>query len=140
MIIICYLVSLIIALLVAISDIKERRISNVAVLVLAAVGLVLSLYTGIWIDWIIAVVAVVVGLAVFMLKCFGAGDVKYFWACMLVIPNQIEALLITTSLAGLVLAITYLAKHGFRAKEVGTLPYGVAISTGLALCLCRSFI
>jgi Flp pilus assembly protein protease CpaA len=93
-----------------------------------------------WIDWRTAMGALVIGLALFLIGCFGAGDVKYFWACMLVVPNQIEELLITTSLAGLVLAIVYLAKHRFRPKEVDTIPYGVAISTGLALCLCRIFI
>ena len=140
MITICYFVAFGIALWAAVSDVTSRRISNIAVLLLAAVGIVLSFFTGVWVGWPSAVLAIIIGLAVFMLKCFGAGDVKYFWACMLVVPDQIETLLITTSLAGLVLAVVYLAKHGFRLKEVDTIPYGVAISTGLALCLCRIFI
>jgi len=124
----------------ALSDLTARRIPNVAVLLMVLCAIIQSFSTGVWIDWRTAIGALVIGLALFLLGCFGAGDVKYFWACMLVVPNQIENLLITTSLAGLVLAVVYLAKHRFRPKEVDTIPYGVAISAGLALCLSRIFI
>ena len=122
----------------AISDICARKIPNIAILVLVVLSLIHSLIGGVWINWLHLLVAIVIGVVVYLLRCFGAGDVKYFWACMLFVPDQIETLLIGTALAGLVLAIVYLARHRFRPKEVGTLPYGVAISTGLALCLCKA--
>jgi Flp pilus assembly protein protease CpaA len=130
--------ALAIALWCSVSDLFHRRISNKAVLLLVAVAVVLSCATGVWIDWISLFVAILIGLAVYLLRCFGAGDVKFFWACMLVVPNQVDVLLFSTAFAGLVLAIVYLAKHRFRPKEVGTLPYGVAISTGLVLCVLRA--
>ena len=130
--------ALLLAFFCSYSDIRSRRIPNIAVLVLVALAVAQSLSTGVWLSWQHGILAVIVGFALFAVRCFGAGDVKYFWACMLAVPDQIETLLIGTALAGLVLAIVYLARHRFRPKEVGTLPYGVAISTGLALCLCKA--
>lgn len=140
MIVACYCVAIGIAIWSSVSDINSRCIPNVAVIFLVAVAIVLSCLTGIWIDWLSFAIAVIIGLGVYLLRCFGAGDVKYFWACMLVVPDQIETLLIGTALAGLVLAIVYLARHRFRPKEVGSLPYGVAISIGLLLCLSDAMI
>ena len=126
------------ALLIAVSDVRSRTIPNAAVLALSVLGLLRSLATGLWIDpWTLAA-AVVLGLAVFMLGCFGTGDVKFFWAAMLLVPGQIQTLLVATALSGLVLAVVYLAMHGFHPREVGALPYGAAISAGLGVALCSA--
>ena len=124
-----------VALSCALCDIRERRIPNSACLFLALLGCVQSLITGEWLDWKIALTALAVGLVLFIARCFGAGDVKFFWACMLFVPKQVNLLLVYTAASGLVLAIVYLAMHRFRRKDVGTLPYGVAISVGFVLCL-----
>ena len=136
----CYFLCFAIAIWCSVCDLTHRSIPNRAVLMLAAVAVLLSLTTGVWIDWLTVLVAVLVGFAVYLLRFFGAGDVKYFWASMLVVPDQVEELLIVTALSGMVLAIVYLAKHHFRPKEVGTLPYGVAISAGLVMCMLRAVI
>ena len=122
------------------SDLQTRRIPNCAVLLLLLCAIAQSLLTGIWLDWKVAAMALVVGFGVFLLGCFGAGDIKYFWACMMAVPNQVDVLLVSTAFAGLVLALIYLAKFNFRPKNVGTLPYGVAISFGLFLCLTEAVI
>ena len=132
---VCYFVIFAIALWCSVSDIAQRRIPNAAILILVGIAAVLSLLTGVWVNLPSLLVAVALGLGLYLLRCFGAGDIKYFWACMLVVPEQTEPLLLATAVSGLILAIVYLAKHKFRPKEVGTLPYGVAISAGLVLCL-----
>ena len=137
MLIFCYFVVLCLAVWCAVSDIICRRIPNIAVISLVIVAIVMSLQTRIWVGCSEFLVAVFVGFALYLLRCFGAGDIKYFWACMLIVPNQVELLLLSTALFGLLLAIVYLAKHRFHPKEVGTIPYGVAISSGVVLCLCR---
>ena len=126
---------ILVALSCALSDIRERRIPNVACLLLALLGCVQSLVTGEWLDWKIALAALVVGLVLFIARCFGAGDIKFFWACVLFVPKHVHHLLVYTAASGLILAIVYLAMHRFRRKEVGMLPYGVAITAGFGLCL-----
>lgn len=122
------------------SDLRVRRIPNIAIALFLLLAVAQSLITGLWLDWWVAALALVVGFGVFLLGCFGAGDVKYFWACMLLVPEQVRTLLIATAFSGLGVAVFYLVKHKFRFEEVGSLPYGVAISIGLLLCLSDAMI
>ena len=126
-----------VAIWCSITDVTHRRIPNLAVLLLSVMAVVVSFISGTWISWSVFLLSIIVGVLLYLFRCFGAGDIKFFWACMLMVPEQLEMLLVSTALFGGLLALVYLAKHKFHPKEVGTLPYGVAISSGLVLCLCE---
>ncbi len=112
------------------SDISTRIISNKTVLVLF-----IALLPFCWIFYkqvffIPAVVALIIGFLLFLLKVIGAGDVKLITVLMLAIPyEQMTSFLFLTSFSGLLLVILGWLFFRQNIKKQG-LPYGVAISLG----------
>jgi prepilin peptidase CpaA len=91
-----------------------------------------------------------VGLLLFVLGALGGGDVKYLAAAALwAYPVGLTNFLLVTSISGAVVAMAYLlmarssapgsesAGKGIRARLARPMPYGVAISVGLAYTIVR---
>lgn len=120
-----------------------RRIPNWLCLAVLACGLVLAGYRGSWVEVgshaLHAFVALVVGMLLFRLKAFGGGDAKFYTgvAGWFGIGTGL-ALLVNTSLSGLVLFVCWvsirrLMGKPFRIRDPGAFdkfPYGVAIGAG----------
>lgn len=126
----------------AVTDWRSRRIPNGLVLALAALGLAriaLSVFetgtlpSG---DLLVACAVFVAGAVTFHLGLLGGGDVKLMAAGALWTGAALaEAFLMTTLLAGGVLALVYLARGLISRLRTGersvvTLPYGIAIAAG----------
>ncbi|MBN6075271.1 prepilin peptidase [Aggregatibacter actinomycetemcomitans] len=134
------LVTITISLLVilSITDIRSRTISNHIVLLLLSVVVPLSLLKHQTIFFIPALCALAVGFIIFTLGAMGAGDVKLISVLMLTIPhNEIIYFLFFTAFFGLLLIIVGWLFFRKSIKENG-LPYGVAISLGFITNLVLS--
>jgi prepilin peptidase CpaA len=126
----------------AATDLRSRRIPNGLVLALAALGLAriaLSVYvTGAlpYADLLVALAVFAAGALTFHLGLLGGGDVKLMAAGALWTGAALTgAFLMTTMLAGGVLAAVYLARGRLSGPRTGerkpsTLPYGIAIAAG----------
>lgn len=134
------------ALVAAAFDWKLRRIPNWLTLAVAVCGLALALFQdGVWFaagHALHMIIALAVGMMLFALKAIGGGDAKYYAAVAAWFPlRDGAALLIDTSLAGLVLFVCWVAVRRlmglpFRIKDPGAFdkfPYGVAIGAGALL-------
>lgn len=123
------------ALLAAAIDVRSRRIPNVIVGPALLVVLALSLWHGTAVPAVIGmVVAGLIGIAARIAARggFGAGDVKLLaYGGAVVGIGGVGSLLLGTALGGGALGVAYLARSG-RGADV---PYGVAITFGLALAL-----
>jgi prepilin peptidase CpaA len=91
-----------------------------------------------------------VGLLLFVLGALGGGDVKYLAAAVLwAYPVGLTNFLLVTSLSGAVVAMAYLVMARSSAQDgepagksmserlARPMPYGVAISVGLAYAIVR---
>jgi prepilin peptidase CpaA len=128
----------------ALSDLLHRRISNKLSAGLLLLGLVRVAMTvadggGIWsaaVDLATATLVFALGALAFHLRALGGGDVKLLAAGALWLGiGELGAYLLTTVLAGGLLALAFLAWHVTmryrRAAPPGpTLPYAVAIAAG----------
>ncbi|PMH31652.1 hypothetical protein BCU70_06810 [Vibrio sp. 10N.286.49.C2] len=132
-----FLMLFMLCMLISISDIKNRIISNSMLMWLLALQMV---YLGWSASNIVAMLILLVGgIIVFSLGWVGAGDVKYASILGLAVPvPMLETALMLTAFMGGMLVIYYYIKHKFTAgsniKSV-TLPYGVAISVGFYLVI-----
>lgn len=85
-----------------------------------------------------AIVALLVGMVLFRLGMVGGGDAKFYAACAAWLPlQQGLKLLLTVSLAGLLLVVVWFSIRGIRRSwsdagkgKYAQVPYGVAISIG----------
>lgn len=126
------------ALLAAAIDLRSRRIPNVIVGPALLVVLALSLWQGVAVAAVIGmIVAGLVGVALRIAARggFGAGDVKLLaYSGAAVGIGGVGSLLLGTALGGGALGVAYLVRSGRGAA----VPYGVAITLGLALALATS--
>ena len=127
-------------------DLRQRRIPNLLVLALAALGLARlgwGLAGGAPVtpgaDLAVAGAVFAAGALAFHLGVFGGGDVKLMAAGALWLGSGATApFLVVTSLAGGVLALVFLtagALAGDARSRTPALPYGVAISTGALVAM-----
>ncbi|MEM8569596.1 MAG: prepilin peptidase [Pseudomonadota bacterium] len=135
--------------LAAAFDLRERTIPNGICVALAAVGVVRllilmsSLETGAMLGGLLDVIAsgclFFVGAGLFAAGCLGGGDVKLQAAAALWLGwQQVPEFLFAMTVSGGVLALVFLASHTFaRASEgpsanpdMPKLPYGFAIAVG----------
>ncbi|MGP1519605.1 MAG: A24 family peptidase [Haemophilus parainfluenzae] len=124
--------------ILSISDIRSRIISNRTILLLLVVIIPLSLLKYQTVFIFPALCALTVGFLLFMLNVIGAGDVKLITVLMLMIPNdEIFPFFFFTTFAGLGLIIIGWLFFRKSIKENG-LPYGVAISLGFITNLVLS--
>ena len=131
-------------------DVRHRTIPNwlngsIAVLGIVSVGL-LDGMDGI--PWSLAhlAAALAVGLVFYALKLWGGGDAKFYAASAAWFSlREFPGLIISISLAGMVLLIGWFLKARFFKRESasglkGQLPYGVAIAAGGLLTMAaRTF-
>ena len=124
--------------ILSISDVRSRIISNRTILLLLVVIILLSLLKYQTVFIFPALCALTVGFLLFMLNVIGAGDVKLITVLMLMIPNdEIFPFFFFTTFAGLGLIIIGWLFFRKSIKENG-LPYGVAISLGFITNLVLS--
>jgi prepilin peptidase CpaA len=145
---------LLILTIASVTDIKHRRIPNWAVLALIAL----------FIPWIFvghavsvagslaaAAVVFVLGLGLYALRLWGAGDSKLITAVALFVGlDGILQFAFSTAVFGGILALIILLSRSSwwmrilhqsgREQAVGTVPYGVAIAVGAALTVLRSML
>lgn len=134
------LVTIILLLLIilSITDIRSRIISNRVILLLLIATIPLSLLKYQTVFIVPALCALAIGFLLFMLNIIGAGDVKLITVLMLMIPNdEIFPFFFFTTFAGLGLIIIGWLFFRKSIKENG-LPYGVAISLGFVTNLVLS--
>lgn len=129
------------ALAAAICDIRTRRIPNWLNGLLAVSALATSYLTGSWelvgLSAVHALIALVVGMALFAIGFVGAGDAKMYSAAAFAIPlGKALPMLGWTSLAGFVLLVSMFAARKLSGQPIKrdgksfTIPYGVAIASG----------
>lgn len=126
------------AVLGALTDVRSRRIPNMIVLPSLAAVLVFSWSLGSgWTTMAGMSVAMVVGIGARIAAGggFGAGDVKLLaYGGAAVGLAGVGSLLLGTAISGGALGLGYLACSRRRT----TVPYGVAITVGLALALATA--
>ena len=143
-----WLVAILLAaiLAAAIEDAARLRISNVTcgvVLVAALVAMGLHGFPlALWQNAVVFVALLAVGTALFASGQMGGGDIKLI-ACLGLWVNLMAAfwLLVSTMVAGGVLAIGFLASRAFRQNKdqkrgraaSRNIPYGLAIAAGACL-------
>jgi prepilin peptidase CpaA len=133
----------------AISDIRDRRIPNAAVLVVLAIFVVWAIAAqgnGFGSSLAAAAISFGVGYVLYLVRVMGAGDVKLFAALALFMGlAALPAFALATTLIGGLMAVFSLATRPRRASdrsgrlEAGGsdrgVPYGVAISGAAAFVL-----
>lgn len=138
----------------AFGDVRTRRIPNVLVAAVAALGVVRLLMAGdpgaAVIGVFAAAAVLAVGFALFWCGLIGGGDAKLAAAAVLLLGHQaVSGFIITMSLAGLVLSLAVLASDSLKRRAIAlpqeppaaaplaraTVPYGVAIAAAGILIL-----
>ena len=131
----------------SVSDVRDRRIPNRAVLAVIAlfgVWTLLDAGGGLLSGVLAAALGFTVGYALYLLKVMGAGDVKLFSAAALFAGiGYLPALTLVMALTGGAMALASFAARPRRAAVMVALrgrgdfgrgiPYGVAISAGCAV-------
>jgi prepilin peptidase CpaA len=128
------------------SDVKDRRIPNIAVIAVIGLAIVWAVAGGVgWLSALAAfAIALAIGVALYAFKIVGAGDSKLFAAVALFAGlGYLPFRAVAVALAGGVLAAVSLATRPRRAMVMFALqgkgdfgrgiPYGVAIAIGAAL-------
>jgi prepilin peptidase CpaA len=155
----CFLAALVVA---SVTDIRSRRIPNKLVLALGLLGVVYSVLAvspllGLSRALLSATIGFLIWIPFYAFRMLGAGDVKLFAAASFwLAPSQVLSAALVSALAGGVLSLAGLVwAHGFglttfRIAHLArnpkllatplpvpagrtTLPYGVAMTIGLAL-------
>lgn len=122
-------------------DVLRLRISNltnVFILILGVVTLALNGDSDWWQHILAFVLALGFGVGLYAINWLGGGDAKFIAATGFAFSLKgLAFFLLSTSLAGAVLAILYLGSRLFRGRQADNdgrkLPYGVAIACGAAL-------
>jgi prepilin peptidase CpaA len=127
----------------AVSDLRSFRIPNalpaILILLFAAVHGLAGFPVPVWENLLHFLLALIVGMVLFSRGWFGGGDAKLYAAAALWFSwSGAIALLFMTTIAGLILAIGFIAARmmGLRknvAREDRRIPYGVAIAAGAIL-------
>lgn len=146
-IVLYYLPALALAAAGAITDIRSRRIPNLLCIALAVVGIAtLALSAGVGaLPWslLIALVAVLTGMALFAAGMIGGGDAKFYAAAACGLPSQEwYHFLGWVSLSGLLLLFVMAISRRIAGKKVfkhgeWSVPYGVAIFAGFVLTVLQ---
>ena len=120
-------------------DLWQRRIPNALVIAMCAVGvLFLAATSGLRGVLLVGLAGAVTGLAVWLpfwlMRFIGAGDVKFFVAAAVWLgPRATLGAALVSAIAGGILACAWLAMRLHkRGGQRSTVPYGVAMSVGLA--------
>ncbi len=124
-------------------DLATRAIPNILVgaIAAAAVGLLLlNAPSSLPSHGVVALVVLIGGAILFVLRLWGAGDAKLLAAAAIVLGTKgLPLLILGTAMAGGILAVIYIGMRylpGRRTKPATGLPYGVAIACGAILaCL-----
>lgn len=135
-------ICLALALLAAVLDVRSRKIPNLLNAAIGISAIVFAYLSGGWeglgLNALHALVALLVGMALFAMRFFGAGDAKmYSAAAFAVSPGEALMMLGWTSVSGLVLLIAMaLTRRALKQPlrkdgKTFTVPYGVAIAAGL---------
>lgn len=129
----------------ALIDVRSRKLPNWLCLLLglaAAASAVVNFGgAGLLSSGLHAVIALVLGAALFALKAIGAGDAKFYGAAALAIPlSDALAMFVWALAAGLVVLIAMAAFHSMRrlqtdTKTRWTVPFGLPIFVGFAVAL-----
>ena len=125
----CLILALALALHLAWSDWRWRRLPNWAVLSLALLSLPYAVLQSSQPAWLAAVAILLLGSLLFAAGLCGAGDMKLLAAVALWLPGQIGVLLMWLAIFGLLLTGLMLL---LRRK---TVPYGCAILGAAALLI-----
>lgn len=132
------IVSLLLLIILSITDVCSRTIGNRIILLLLITIIPLSLLKYQTLFILPSLCALAIGFLLFTLNLVGAGDVKLIAVLMLMIPNdEIFPFFFFTTFAGLGLIIISWLFFRKSVKENG-LPYGVAISLGFMTNLVLS--
>lgn len=128
----------------AVEDIYRRRVSNLAVLIVAGSGIAAFIATGqglrLWEPLVVAIGVLALGTLLFAKGLMGGGDIKLMAAgCFWYVLRGQLAYLTSALMAGGALALAVLALRWWRQrgdqrlgrKSVG-IPYAVAIAAGAA--------
>ncbi|EKF9422173.1 prepilin peptidase [Vibrio cholerae] len=125
------IVTVLLLVWVALSDLQQRKVPNIAVILFAVVvGAVTPLSQG---NVLISVVVLSLGMLAFHFRLFGAGDSKLLAVCAYGAGDQWTSLIFITALFGGVLSVmcwihNWGVQTGFSSKPpVKTVPYAVAI-------------
>jgi prepilin peptidase CpaA len=121
--------------IIAIFDIKYRKIPNVLCLLTAICCLIFAYQHHFLASSLLSSSVVLVGsMVLFYFNIMGAGDGKFAAALALAIPwQQLNIALFLTAVIGGILAMFYLIKYRLilrNTKQDPGLPYGVAIGLG----------
>lgn len=112
------------------TDLRYRIISNRIVIAIFVLAVCNYLFGSGIINYLAAIIFLILGLIFFYCRLIGAGDVKLIAVLLLTVPaNYVYFYLIMITLVGFPLAICALIYKAFTKKTV-TLPYGIAISGG----------
>ena len=117
------------------TDIRWRKITNRASLLLCLLSLLLGFLRPEGPSLIVPAIMFFGGFLISTLGLMGAGDVKL--ACALAVallPEEIGRFLLLTGMAGIPLSIViFIYYRMFRRQDKVTVPYGVAIASGYGL-------
>lgn len=121
--------------IIAIFDIKYRKIPNVLCLITAIFCLIFAYQHDYLASSLLSSIVVLVGsMVLFYFNIMGAGDGKFSAALALAVPwQQLNIALFLTAIIGGGLAMFYLIKYRLilqNTKQDPGLPYGVAIGLG----------
>ena len=126
------------AMTAAVIDVRSRRIPNLVVAPALVVVLAIAWWQGAaWGAFVGMIIAAGAGLSARVAAGggFGMGDVKLLAYCGAALGLAgVASLLLATAIGGGVLGLVYLTSSG----RTGTVPYGVAITLGLAVALAVS--
>lgn len=118
---------------IAMQDWYERKISNLSVLLLIAIGSLIHSYSPTPFDavnaFLLSGAVIVIGYLAWQKQWLGAGDVKLISACSFVIyPSWQELILLTALGAGVLGVILIYQARLVPVRAQTTIPLGVAIA------------
>ncbi|KDM90077.1 prepilin peptidase [Photobacterium galatheae] len=117
-----------------VTDVTERRIPNLAIVVLLIIAVMLVPFSGMQV--LISLACLFAGLAAFAKGWLGAGDSKLLAVCLYAAQEHWLACLLMTAVFGGGLSLIYLARNRWfptwqpAHSAACTVPYGVAITLG----------
>jgi len=129
------------------TDIRSRLLPNWLVGLTFVSGLAFSFWFGGLENGLYhlahALIALVIGFALYGIKVWGAGDGK-FYAAVAVWSSWTDALILIMAITsvGLILAVIGIARNWGQlfSKQLSSIPYGVAIGFGAVLNHAREYV
>ena len=125
----------------ALSDLRDYRIPNTAVLGIVLCALAYSALPGghAALAWKEALLLFGGAVLCYAAGVIGGGDVKLLGACALWCPGQISSFLLAMACLGGVLAVGMLVYSRIRKRPPPPIPYGAAISAAALVCMTHVF-